>query len=56
MRKRYQLYLGNEEHDVLIRSLIECKNELTAKGKYTDAIDEVLVKVIQAPIKKVKAQ
>ena len=38
----------------VIKSLVDLKTALAAKGKYTDAVDEVLVKVIRAKKKKLK--
>lgn len=34
-----------EEIRVLVVALIELKNQLIAEGKYTDAVDELLVKL-----------
>lgn len=56
MKRKYHLYLESEEHDVVIQSLLTWKNKLTEEGRYTDAIDDVLLKVINAPIKKVKVK
>lgn len=49
---KYYLYLTDEEQHLLVQALIDFKNKLLNKGKYTDAIDEVLIKVIRAKIKK----
>lgn len=54
MRGKYYIYLSEEEHDVVIESLITWKNDLTRQGRYTDAIDDLLVKVLKAPKKRVK--
>lgn len=51
---KYHIYLNSEERRLLINSLINLKNRLIAEGKYTDLIDEVLVKVANAKIKKIK--
>jgi len=32
----------------------ELKTELISKGRYTDVVDEVMMKIIKAPISKVK--
>ena len=53
-RTKYHIYLNSEERRLLINSLINLKNRLIAKGKYTDLVDEVLVKVANAKIKKIK--
>ena len=54
MSKKYHLALDNYEHSLLIHALNDKRNELIQNGKYTDAIDEILVKVIEAPKKKFK--
>lgn len=46
--------LDDYEHSLLIHALNDKRNELIQSGKYTDAIDEILVKVIEAPKKKFK--
>ena len=52
-KKRY-LYLNYEERRLVIKSLNDLRNRLISEGKYTDLIDEVLVKVANAKIKKMK--
>lgn len=55
MRKtKDHIYLNSEERRLLINSLINLKNRLIAEGKYTDLVDEVLIKVANAKIKKIK--
>ncbi len=54
MSKKYHLALDDYEHSLLIHALNDKRNELIQNGKYTDAVDEVLVKVIEAPKKKFK--
>ena len=51
---KYHIYLNSEERRLLINSLIILKNRLIAEGKYTDLVDEVLVKVAKAKTKKIK--
>ena len=46
--KTYHLYLNEEERSRVIQSIIELKNNLAAQGRYTDAVDEVLLKVLSA--------
>ena len=48
--KTYHLYLNEEERSRVIQSLIELKNNLAAQGRYTDAVDDVLCKVLEAKI------
>ena len=54
--KTYHLYLNKEERSRVIQSLIELKNNLTAQGRYTDAVDDVLCKVLEAKKKKLKIE
>lgn len=51
--KRY-LYLNTEETSVVLQSLIHLKNALIREGRYTDCVDELIVKVAEAPIRKFK--
>ena len=52
--QKYHIYLNKEEYDRVIHSLIRLKNNLPAQGRYTDAVDDVLCKVLTAKKKKVK--
>ena len=52
--KTYHLYLNEEERSQVIQSLIALKNNLAAQGRYTDAVDDVLCKVLEAKKKKLK--
>ena len=54
MNTKYHLYLNIDERRLLINSLNDLRNELIAEGRYTDLLDEVLVKVAKAKIKKIK--
>lgn len=47
-KKRY-LYLSNEELSILLRSLIRLKNSLIQQGRYTDCVDELILKVMNCP-------
>lgn len=53
--KTYHVYLDNHERRVLIYSLVELKNQLTQQGRYTDPVDELICKAMNAPIKKLHA-
>ena len=55
MRAKFNhLYLDSHERKLLIHSLVELKNQLIQQGRYTDCVDELIVKVINAPVKKLK--
>lgn len=42
------------EYSVIIDSLNNLLNKLIADGRYTDAVDELIIKIAHAPIKKFK--
>lgn len=54
MRQKYYLALTTEEWRLIIESLNNLRNRLISEGKYTDAVDEVLIKVANAKTKKFK--
>ena len=54
MRAKYHIYLTAEERRVVINSLIDLRNDLISRGKYTDIIDELLIKLTKAKVKKIK--
>ena len=56
MTKKYHVYLTNEQRRLLLDSLIVKKNELTRTGHYTDAIDEIIIKIMKAKIKRVRVK
>lgn len=51
---KYHIYLNSEERRLLIGSLNDSRNKLIAEGRYTDLVDEVLIKAANAKIKKIK--
>ena len=48
---KYHVYINSEERRLLISSLNDLRNRLIAVGKYTDLVDEVLIKASNAKIK-----
>ena len=52
MKQKYYLALNAQELRLMIESLNQLRNNLIADSKYTDAIDEVLLKIIGAKQKK----
>ena len=50
----YYFYLTDDERNLIIESLISKKNTLISEGKYTDGIDDVLLKILHSKKKKVK--
>ena len=54
MKTTFYLALDDVERSMIICSLNNLRNRLIAQGKYTDGVDDVLVKVIRAKKKKYK--
>ena len=54
--KTYPRYLDSHERKLLIHSLVELKNQLIQQGRYTDCVDELVFKVINAPTKRIKIE
>ena len=50
--KKYHIYLTAEEQSRVIQPLIRLKNQLLEQGKYTDAVDDVLCKVLSVKKKR----
>lgn len=49
MRKeKFNLLLDDFIYDLIVVSLIEMKNKLSSEGRYTDAVDEALIKFLNA--------
>lgn len=55
MSKKYYIALDDNEYGIIINCLNEKRNKLISDGKYTDAVDEVLLKIFNAKQKKFKA-
>lgn len=53
---KYHLYLTPDERRTVINSLICLKNDLILQGRYTDAVDELIVKLTKAKVKRIKTK
>lgn len=53
--KKMKLDFNKEERQIAVESLIELKNNLIEQGRYTDAVDEILIKLINAKWKRVRS-
>ena len=53
LEKKYYLYLNESEHSIIIKSLVQMKNKLTQQGRFTNCVDDLLMKVIAAPMKRI---
>lgn len=54
--KKRILALDQYEHGVVINALNEMRNDLLEEQRPTDIVDEVLLKTIDAPVKKVRSR
>ena len=52
----YHIYLDSHEKTTLLHSLVELKNQLRQQGRYTDCVDELIFKVINAPVKRLRIE
>ena len=53
---KYHLYLTPNERRTVINTLIDLRNDLISKGRYTDIIDGLLIKLTKAEIKNIKVK
>ena len=51
---KYHIYLTNDERSEILKSLIDLKNEMIVQGKYTDVLDEIIVKLYKSRKKNIK--
>ena len=54
--EKHILMLNRYEQGVVINALNEMRNDLIGEERPTDIVDEVLLKTIDAPIKKVRSR
>lgn len=52
--QKYHLYLSKDEYSEVLQSRIRLNNSLIAQGRYTDAVDDILCKVLSAKKRKFK--
>ena len=52
--KKYYIVFDEYERGIIIHALNDKRNALIKEGRYTDAVDEVLLKVINAKKKRFK--
>lgn len=48
MKQKYYVTLTGQERRMVIESLNRLRNKLISAGRYTDAVDELLIKVAKA--------
>lgn len=52
--QKYYIAIDENERKIILNALNALRNKLLAEDRYTDAVDDVLIKVINAPVKKFK--
>lgn len=52
--KKYYIVFDEYEREIIINALNDKRNALIKEGRYTDAVDEVLLKIINAKQKRFK--
>lgn len=53
LKRKHYLYLNESEHSILVKSLVQMKNKLIQQGWFADCVDELIMKVIAAPTKRI---
>ena len=53
MKKKW-IALNEAEWRLMLYAMNEFRNSLIAEGRHTDVVDDVILKIINAPAKKVK--
>lgn len=51
---KYHLYISQNERSEIIRNLIRFKNKLQREGRYTDAVDDLIIKFSSAKMKNIR--
>ncbi len=54
--KKYYLVLDDFERRLLLYNLNNYRNKLIANGKYSDLLDEVIIKVANAKLKRIRIE
>lgn len=54
--EQHVVQLDDDEHDVVVRAVNDMRNDLIEQGQPTDVVDDTLLKVACAPIKKVRVR
>ena len=52
--QKFHLYLSENERRFLIQNLIWFQNKLRQEGRYTDAVDDLIIKLSKAKSKKIR--
>ncbi|MEE1172820.1 MAG: hypothetical protein U0K87_10710 [Ruminococcus sp.] len=53
---KYHIYLTPDERRTVINSLIDLRNSLISQGRYTDLVDELIIRISKTKAKKIKVK
>ena len=53
---KYHVYLTPDERRTVINSLIDLRNNLISQGRYTEIVDELLIKLTKSKVKSIKVK
>ena len=53
---KYHLYMTPKEQSEVLKALVDLKNRLISENRYTDAVDDVIVKISKAKKRHMKIQ
>ena len=53
LKKKHYLYLSETEYIILVKSLVQLKNKLIKQNRFTDCVDELLLKIVSSPTVKI---
>ena len=53
MKKKW-VALNEAEWRLVLHALNELRTSLIAEGRYTDTVDDVIIKIVSTPVKKVR--
>ena len=51
---QYHLYISANQHSEIVKSLIRFKNKLHSEGRYTDAVDDLIIKFLSVKMKSIQ--
>lgn len=54
--QKYHFYLSEKERRFLIQNLIWFQNKLRQEGRYTDAVDDLIIKISKIKPKEIKVK
>ena len=54
--QKYHLYLSDSERRFVLQNLIWFQNKLREEGRYTDAVDDLIIKFSRAKRKEIRVK